>query len=276
MSTTVEEVKSSKVREFKKLEGFFQEVGSLYNRYSFYVTDPPGTFDVVNPSEVSGVIEFETPVALNTLIVYNDDVVEFAKLRGLKVTKVEFTDERYRLARASLSWSDKEFGLVFRTYTGALAFLLRPELYSAIEAGKARFTNDALADFVNSLLRYSVTVMERGLHRQVDTSDIFDASWKYGWRYLLGIKNVEDVSVVGIEYSRGDYYIILVDRSFSDPIRVGIGRAKDAHYKLSKEAVARLPVVQKLIESFEPVKKDALTVVELLKVAYLGVKAYVT
>ena len=108
------------------------------------------------------------------------------------------------VATAELDWRGRDFRLSFNTYTEVFAFMLRPEVVKEIIGEDVEFSNDALGEFVTSVLQYSIPILKRGLHRHVDTRSIFPPSWRRGWRYV-----VVDVHVAFL--SNGVLQIVCVD-----------------------------------------------------------------
>jgi len=264
----------------RELDEFIRNVGDIAEKFSLYIYDPDNITQVVDPRESNGAIEFGDPVPIGFQIIIDeyDRIITFAKFRGLKLRKVEFSESRsLPIATAELEWRGKELRLRFNTYTEVFAFLLRPEIVKKILGEEAEISNESLREFVTSVLQYSISVLKKGLHKHVDTKNIFPPAWRKGWRYVVDIgMEIYSVSLIGLENLESNYHVVLLTDSFLDIDRVGIGKYGNARYKLDKSTVANLPVVRKLMEEFDNVKRSALNYLDLLKIAYLGVKAYVT
>jgi len=277
-----------KRNEVKELERLLLDVNRLaenfYYNYNFKVrvsTNIRDIRDVIRSNGISGVIEFTQPVPLGTVITCGY-LVEFIRLEGMSLAFLEFKDQKddqkgqdlKELVIARLIWRGNEVQIGFGSYTEAVALLLTPGARAAIAAGRTRFSNQKLEEFVQDVLGYADAVVERGVHRAVKVGDMFVKENKRGWQYVVDINGPDDISAVGIKKVGNNYYITLLRSSLKMFDRVGIGDRGRARWSLSKETASRLPAVRKLVEELPAVRGEVASWLDLLKVARIALSAY--
>jgi len=187
---------------YKKLGEFLSEVDRLAKEVAYF--EPSDLYlkikQRIREEGIHGNISFKEPIALNSHAVNYGYKIVF--LSG-KVTLygIGFLDPKVH-ALASLVCLELGMGkacVPHSSYTEAVALLLAPEVRSAIDGGKAVFSDRKFEDFVQLVLDTADAAMERKVYRVI-MKDIFNPSRSklFEWRYIFEVDGLVPIDVIGI------------------------------------------------------------------------------
>lgn len=221
---------------------------------------------------VDGRIEFTEPVPVDTIVVRGRSGVRIYRLDGMMLEHVEFTNKYFGGAVVIVLHGGFRKPIHYQTITEAVGLLLFPSVQDAIASGKAKFSNTGLEDFVAGVLITAQEVAERGYHKVVKLTDLFRRPILYDkWRYIVDVDGDDGKIIISLDSNLGRYYFTAIGWEVST---VEIGYKHKAKWRVSYDTASIL--LQKFIDEFPRVKTAADLTAEFLKLAYIGVKSYVS
>ena len=255
------------------LEEFLSEFTRLVNTAPLSIKDPPNISEVSKDLSDSSV-QFEPPISIRYLI--SSSLHIFAILRDAKLAKVEFLNPTHvPPIRVILKTPKTKITMPMVTYTEALALFLRPNLLEAVRRGRVKFSNDFVEAFILQGVQSALVATKKGFHRYVDLHKLL-RTINDSWYYVTTIEKIDDICMAGLSRNRGTYYFVFLDNEMKELESVSIGTYQENGFDMSMGTTSKLPLTKYLMEKFETVKNQVKKHLELLKVAYIGVKAYVT
>jgi len=265
-------------------------------------------FHIVDPKELlppEGVVEFERPVPLRHVVQISPDSREIfvvVNTNKMRLLRLEFGggDSMYRtkatfLVSDSEGW-ETEIKYNYITTVEGLTLLFHDALYKELKEGRARISGNELENLVNFVDASIKELVRSGEHRlitprdtfrnynettRVGSSDIFIFKDWCRIAFVTDFTGPDNEEYIGIEMARPRYtesgvYVTLLDRFQKIVNIIGIGAVKAAPYKIEPSRLAKLPVAPILLKLKNDGVKLLNDYLELSKLVFLGVRAYVS
>lgn len=277
----------------KEIKNMIKELDDLSDSLDYHVLDPEGL-----PS-IRGSIEFANPVPISNVVwmaPYGRELNVLVGANRVCLKKLEFFNNMSYRARAVLKVStvddeDVEPVIAYRSSVEALAMLYHENAYRELAGGQAKIEGGELADLLQFMDGIVKTVAQSGLDKMASAREVFRKYYEatgYGEYSIFELKDWRTINFitdyvgplnedfVGISYRKGDHYIIFYNAVLEPVDVIGIDYIKESRYRITMASLTKSPLMPSLIKTVKEGVKYLNEYMELAKLVFLGVKAYVT
>jgi len=277
----------------KEIKNMIKELDNLRDSLDYHVLDPEGL-----PS-IRGSIEFVNPVPLSNvvwMIPFNRELNVLVGVNRVWLKKLEFFNDMSYRARAVLKVStvdneDIEPVIAYRSSVEALTLLYHENAYRELTGGQTKIEGSELADLLQFMDGIVKAVAQSGLNKVADAREVFrkyHEATGYGEYSIFELKDWRTINFitdyvgplnedfVGISYKKKDPYIIFYNAVLEPVDVIGIDSIKESKYRITMATLSKSPLMPSLIKTVKEGVKYLNEYMELAKLVFLGVKAYVT